>query len=58
MDVFLKRKEVREEYEVIQIKIFAFTELEALKPPADMGAMVGGGASGATSQLTASNLIE
>lgn len=27
-------------------------KLEALKPPADMGAMVGGGASGATSRLT------
>jgi len=26
--------------------------MEALKPPAYLGAMVGGGASGATSQLT------
>jgi hypothetical protein len=58
MDVFIKRKEVREKYGVTQIKSFVSIELEALNPPADMGAMVGGGASGATSQLTASNLIE
>lgn len=30
--------------------------MEALNPPADMGAMVGGGASGATSQLTLNRL--
>ena len=41
----------------MQGKSFAFTGLEALNPPADMGAMVGGGASGATSQLTTSNFI-
>jgi len=29
--------------------------MEALKPPAKMGAMVGGGASGATSQLIVNN---
>jgi hypothetical protein len=27
-------------------------QMEVMKPPADMGARVGGGASGATSQLT------
>jgi hypothetical protein len=32
--------------------------MEALKPPAYLGAMVGGGASGATSQRTKVNILK
>lgn len=43
------RKEVRES---VQAGEHLLSRVEALKPSANLGAMVGGGASGATSRIT------